>query len=73
MGGMGGGNPSIPIGQNTEEFTDVTPEWATPEGCKDLRGRRPNHPQYDPSTLFIPPEAQKGFTETMKQYWRIKS
>jgi hypothetical protein len=44
MGGMGGGNPSIPIGQNTEEFTDVTPEWATPEGCKDLRGRRPNHP-----------------------------
>ena len=56
-----------------EEFTDVTPDWATPEGCRDNKGRRSDHPDYDPSTLYIPPQAVKNFTETMKQYWRIKS
>lgn len=31
----------------SEEFTDSTPEWATAQGCRDNRGRRPNHPEYD--------------------------
>lgn len=55
------------------EFTDVTPEWATPDGCRDAEGRRPFHPNYDPSTLYVPPEAMKGLTETMRQYWRMKA
>lgn len=55
------------------EFTDATPIWATPEGCKDAKGHKPDHPEYDPSTLYVPPEEFKRFTETMKQYWRFKS
>ncbi len=38
-----------------EEFSDVTPDWATPELCKDAKGHKPNHPDYDPSTLYVPP------------------
>jgi DNA mismatch repair protein MSH6 len=31
------------------------------------------HPEYDPSTLYIPDDAWGKFTSPMKQYWRIKS
>lgn len=59
--------------EGPEDFSDVTPDWALPEGCRDSRGRRPNHPDYDPTTLALPPDAMKGITETMRQYWKIKS
>ncbi len=31
------------------------PVWATKKGCRDKNGRVPTDPDYDPSTLFIPP------------------
>jgi DNA mismatch repair protein MSH6 len=32
-----------------------------------------DHPDYDPRTLFIPPQAWKDFSPFEKQYWEIKS
>lgn len=39
----------------------------------DKNMRRPNHPEYDPSTLHVPAEAWPKFTNNMKRYWEIKS
>lgn len=32
----------------------------------------PDHPDYDPRTLYVPPLAWKGFSPFEKQYWEIK-
>ncbi|KAJ9661332.1 DNA mismatch repair protein msh6 [Coniosporium apollinis] len=32
----------------------------------------PNHPDYDPRTIYIPPLAWKDFSPFEKQYWEIK-
>ena len=39
----------------------------------DANKRPPSHAEYDPSTLYIPAEAWKDFTPTMRQYWKIKA
>jgi len=39
---------------------------------KDADGNPPNHPDYDPRTLYIPPSAWAKFTPFEKQYWEIK-
>lgn len=56
-----------------DDFEDKIPLWATPEQCKDKNGKKPTDPDYDPSTLYVPPEEKKKLTPTMKQYWEIKS
>ena len=38
----------------------------------DSEKRSPEHPEYDPSTLFIPPSEVKTFTPAMQQFWRMK-
>lgn len=58
---------------NFEEFEDKTPWWALKENCKDKQGRSPSDPDYDPSTLWIPPEEKKRMTPTMRQYWEMKA
>ena len=55
------------------DFTDKTPQWALPENVRDAEGREPDHPEYDPSTLFIPPGILEKLTPLMRQYWEIKS
>ncbi|KAI5803813.1 muts domain V-domain-containing protein [Geopyxis carbonaria] len=39
---------------------------------KDLDGNTPDHPDYDPRTLYIPPDAWAKFTAFETQYWEIK-
>lgn len=39
---------------------------------KDKQGRRPDHADYDPCTLFIPSTEWKNFTPGMTQYWQLK-
>ena len=40
------------------------------ENIRDMDRRRPNDPNYDPTTLYIP--ATEKFTPAMEQYWDIK-
>ncbi len=54
------------------DFTDKTPEWALPENAKDAEQRESDHPEYDPSTLWIPPGTLEKLTPLMRQYWEIK-
>ena len=49
------------------------PEWLKPENIKDKEGRRPDHPEYDPTTLKVPWATHgKKFTPGMKQWWEFK-
>ena len=56
-----------------EEFKITTPTFARPENVTDAQGNRPDHPDYDPSTIFIPKESWKKFSPSQIQYWKIKS
>ncbi|KAI0002351.1 DNA mismatch repair protein Msh6 [Xylariaceae sp. FL0662B] len=38
----------------------------------DINRNPPSHPDYDPSTVYVPPMAWKGFSAFEKQYWEIK-
>ena len=57
---------------NKQEFTHSTPKWALRENVKDNEKRKPDHPDYDPTTLYIPAEAFKKMTPAKRQYWNCK-
>ncbi|XXH05300.1 hypothetical protein Hte_011725 [Hypoxylon texense] len=38
----------------------------------DIDRNPPGHPDYDPSTVYVPPSAWKSFSAFEKQYWEIK-
>lgn len=39
---------------------------------RDKEGNRPDHPEYDPRTLYIPSSAWNDFSPFEKQFWSIK-
>lgn len=43
------------------------------EKRKDLNGNKPGDPEYDPRTLYVPPEFIKKETPAMVQWWEVKS
>lgn len=56
-----------PFGKGKEE---VRHPWLA--NVKDADGNTPDHPDYDPRTLYIPPYAWNKFSPFEKQYWEIK-
>jgi DNA mismatch repair protein MSH6 len=38
----------------------------------DINQRRPDHPDYDKTTLHIPEEVWKTLSSSKIQYWRLK-
>lgn len=63
---IGGGFNSI------DEIHDALPSFLKPENLKDKHGNRPDHPEYDYTTLHIPQNSWKDFTPAMSQYWKLK-
>ena len=57
---------------NIDEIHDALPNFLKPAHLKDKHGNRPDHPEYDYTTLFIPPTEWKTFTPAMHQYWKLK-
>lgn len=55
-----------------EEFKDG-PWFTHPEYIRDGEGRRPDDPNYDPSSIEIPDQDYKKMTPGMQRYWEIKS
>jgi DNA mismatch repair protein MSH6 len=39
---------------------------------QDIDRHPPDHPDYDPRTLYVPPNAMANFSPFEKQYWEIK-
>jgi len=67
------------LSQCTEDGNaDETPEqlwtkknpWTT--NVRDAERRREDHPEYDPSSLYIPPVPFEKLTPFQKQFWNIK-
>jgi DNA mismatch repair protein MSH6 len=55
------------------EETKNGPWFTQPEHITDAMERRPDDPNYDPSTVFIPEIEWKKFTPGMHRYWEIKA
>jgi len=49
------------------------PYFIKEEHIRDAKGRRPDHPEYDNSTLLVPESKWKELTPAMRQYWEIKT
>ncbi|KAF8815726.1 DNA mismatch repair protein Msh6 [Phlegmacium glaucopus] len=41
------------------------------DNIRDKEGRKPDDPNYDPRTLYVPPKAWSTFTPFEKQFWEI--
>ncbi|XP_075984806.1 DNA mismatch repair protein Msh6 isoform X2 [Anticarsia gemmatalis] len=54
-------------------WTHCKLDWLKPDKIRDAKKRRPDHPKYDPSTLFVPPEFYKNQTPAHRQWWEMKS
>ena len=48
-------------------------EWLKPENIRDANKNRPDSAEYDPTTLYVPPEYIKKLTPGMGNWWKIKS
>ena len=48
------------------------PYWATMEKRRDANKRFPWDQDFDPTSLYIPPEEKNKLTPAMKQFWEIK-
>ena len=59
--------------QDLLTFPHLKLPWLTPEGIKDKAGRRPDHPDYDGSTLHVPESFLKDQTPAQHQWWKMKA
>uniref|UniRef100_A0A0N4ZMM9 DNA mismatch repair protein n=1 Tax=Parastrongyloides trichosuri TaxID=131310 RepID=A0A0N4ZMM9_PARTI len=56
-----------------DDFPHLNFKFLKPENIKDINGRRPDDPEYDCKTLYVPPDFLKEQTPGHKQWWTIKS
>lgn len=64
---------------NTKNFmseSEIQEEWPwfiREEYVRDKNQRRPSDKNYDPTSLYIPPNEWEKMSGVMQQYWQIKS
>jgi DNA mismatch repair protein MSH6 len=70
---------SRPATQSTKPKQKVKPHTKEPEdrypwlaNIMDMNKNRPGHPDFDPTSIYIPPVAWNKFSAFEKQYWEIK-
>uniref|UniRef100_A0A0P4VS63 DNA mismatch repair protein n=1 Tax=Scylla olivacea TaxID=85551 RepID=A0A0P4VS63_SCYOL len=64
--------PAKPAGQE-EDWPFLKEPWLQPKNIMDRERRRPDHPEYDPRTLYIPESFLAQQTPGMRQWWELKS
>uniref|UniRef100_A0A286Y1Y9 DNA mismatch repair protein n=1 Tax=Cavia porcellus TaxID=10141 RepID=A0A286Y1Y9_CAVPO len=67
--GSGGGDDSC----GPTVWYHETLEWLKKEKRRDEHRRRPDHPDFDPSTLYVPEDFLNSCTPGMRKWWQIKS
>lgn len=60
-----------PAKQSFEKMNEERYQWLV--DIRDADGNRPDSPDYDNRTLYIPKSAWNKFTPFEKQYWEVKS
>jgi DNA mismatch repair protein MSH6 len=48
-------------------------EFLKEDKIKDIKGNKKGDPDYDPRTLYVPPEFKKQCTPALRQWWDLKS
>ena len=66
-------NISLNSGQATISFPHLTYPFLQENRIKDKNGRRPDHPEYDSSTLYVPESHLQAQTPAQHQGWKLKS
>ncbi|CAL4157530.1 unnamed protein product, partial [Meganyctiphanes norvegica] len=46
--------------------------WLKPDAIRDIERKRPDHPEYNPRTLFVPDDHRNSSTPGMRQWWDLK-
>ncbi|OCK86084.1 DNA mismatch repair protein MutS [Lepidopterella palustris CBS 459.81] len=59
-------------GKQKAHSTEPSQRYPWLANILDLDRNPPDHPDYDPRTLYIPPMAWREFSPFEKQYWEIK-
>ncbi|KAI8437534.1 hypothetical protein MSG28_011837 [Choristoneura fumiferana] len=54
-------------------WTHCKLNWLRPDKIRDAMKRKPDHPDYDPRTLYVPPEFLKSQTPAHRQWWEMKT
>lgn len=54
-------------------LTDALFSFLWPANIRDLDGHRSSHIDYDPKTLFVPPQFMEMQSPTQQQWWKFKS
>lgn len=57
----------------TENYDYMNYPWLKPEGIRDRDRRRPDHPDYNPRTLYVPEDFLNQQTPGLRQWWELKS
>ncbi|XP_067642764.1 probable DNA mismatch repair protein Msh6 [Eurosta solidaginis] len=47
-------------------------DFLQPQKIKDKQGRRPEHPDYDPTTLYVPEKYLDSLSPGVRQWWVLK-
>lgn len=60
-------------GRGTDSWLHLTFDFIKPDNIRDGQKRRPDHPDYNPKTLYVPKEFLNKQTPGMRQWWVLKS
>lgn len=58
---------------NGARWLHETLDFLRPEKIRDAEGRKPTDSNYDPHTLYVPPDFLAKQTPGMRQWWTLKS
>lgn len=58
---------------NDQEIHDGLPLFLQKQNKRDASKKLMSDPEYDPTTLYVPPDELRNSTPAMLQYWTIKS
>ncbi|KAH0568272.1 probable DNA mismatch repair protein Msh6 isoform X1 [Cotesia glomerata] len=64
--------PSGPASGN-ESWPHLKLPFLQPEKIRDAKERRPDHPEYDPKTIYLPKDFLDKQTPAMRQWWILKT
>ncbi|CAG0893054.1 unnamed protein product [Darwinula stevensoni] len=66
--------PACDVGsQQEKQWTHLSMDFLREDKIMDAQKRRPNDPEYDPKTLYLPEDLKGKLTPAHRQWWDIKS
>lgn len=64
--------PSKPSQEAEGDWKHTKLDWLKPAGIRDIERKRPEDPEYNSKTLFVPDDFRNDQSPGMRQWWDIK-